>query len=102
MPGRGDVTATELPPALAAAREVRVAAYMLDLDGSPRLALTPAEAAPLLGMDDPRRVIHLIRSGALRARNTHPGSRNPRYLISVGALVEYLDGRDEPVPAAYG
>ncbi len=96
------MTATELPPALAAAREVRVAAYVLDFDGGPRLALTPAEAAPLLGMDSPAKVIHLIRSGALRARNTHPGSRNGRYLISVSALVEFLDGRDEPVPAAYG
>lgn len=93
---------SELPAALAAAREVRAAVYVMEIDGSTRLALSPAEAAPLLGMDDARRVIHLIRSGALRARNTHPGSRNGRYLIPVSALVEYLAGQDEPVPAAFG
>lgn len=96
-----DVT-DNLPAQLAAAREVRAAAYVIEFDGAARLALTPAEAAPLLGMDSPRKVIHLIRSGALRARNTHPGSRNGHYLIPVSALVEYLAGQDEPVPSVYG
>ena len=93
---------TELPAQLAAAREVRAVAYAIEYEGATRLALSPAEAAPLLGMDDPRKLIHLIRSGALRARNTHPGSRNGRYLIPVSALVEYLAGEDGPVPAAFG
>lgn len=93
---------TDLPAQLAAARQVRAVAYVIEFEGAARLALSPAEAAPLLGMDDPRKIIHLIRSGALRARNTHPGSRNGRYLIPVSALVEYLAGTDAPVPAAFG
>lgn len=90
--------AAELPGVLAAAREVRAAAHVLDIGGAARLAVSPDEAAPLLGLS-PAQVRELCRSGALRARNLHPGSRNGRYLIPVSALVEYLAGRDDPVPS---
>ena len=92
---------SELPAALAAARPIQAIGYMIELGGVTRLALVPTEAAPLLGLSAPQ-VIALCRSGQLRARNMHPGSRGGRYLIPVGALVEYLAGRDDPVPAAYG
>lgn len=92
---------SELPAALAAARPVQAIGYMVELDGAMRLALTPAEAGPLLGLSAAA-VIALCRSGNLRARNMRPGSRGGRYLIPVGALIEYLGGRDDPVPAAYG
>lgn len=92
---------SELPDALAAARPVQTIGYMIELDGAIRLALTPAEAGPLLGLSAPQ-VIALCRAGHLRARNMRPGSRGGRYLVPVGALVEFLDGRDDPVPAAYG
>lgn len=87
---------TGLPDALAAATPVWACGYVLDVSGVQRLALSPEEAAPLLGLSD-RQVRDLCRGGQLRARNLHPGSRNGRYLIPVGALIEYLAGRDEPV-----
>lgn len=91
--------AAPLPDVLAAAREVRCAAHVLDIGGVARLALSPDEAAPRLGLSAAQ-VRELCRSGLLRARNLHPGSRNGRYLIAVSALVEYLAGRDDPVPSA--
>lgn len=87
-----------LPAALAAATSVRPVAWVLDYGGVPRLALTPEEAAPLLGLSA-KQARELCRSGLLRTRTRHPGSRNGRYLIPVGALIEYLDGRDDPVPS---
>lgn len=90
-----------LPAVLAAARPVQAIGYIIEIDGVQRLALTPTEWAPLLGMSTAQ-VIELCRSGALRFRNPHPGSRGGRYLIPAGAVFEWLAGADEPVPAAYG
>lgn len=84
--------------ALAEARRVSVAVYVIELDGMGlRLAMSPDEVGPLLGRsaDTVRRLCH---EGRIRARNLAPGSRNGRYLISVGALVEFLGGSDDPVP----
>lgn len=97
---RHDRAAELLPPALAAAQPVDTACYVLRVDDVTRLALTPTEVAPLLGLSRVQ-VIELCRQGLLRVRNLHPGSRNGRYLIPVGALIEYLAGRDEPVPSTY-
>jgi hypothetical protein len=91
---------TAVPDVLSDARKVGVLGYVIELDGVARLALAPAEAAPLLGLEA-ETVRNLCRAGRLRARNLHPGSRNGRYLIPVGALVEYLAGRDDPVPSSY-
>ena len=92
---------TGLPAALSAARPVETLGHYIEIDGVTRLALVPAEVAPLLGLTA-EQVRGLCKSGLLRARNTHPGSVHGRYLISVGALIEYLAGSDEPVPSAYG
>lgn len=89
-----------LPDALADARQIGALGYVIELDGRARMALTPDEVAPLLGVDADK-VRKLIRDGALRARNLAPGSRNGRYLIPVSALLEYLAGRDDPVPSRY-
>lgn len=83
-----------LPPALAAGRPVATVAHVIDLAGVLRLALSPSEVAPLLGLE-PAQVRDLCRNGLLRCRNLHPGSRNGRYVIPVGALVEWLSGHDE-------
>jgi len=90
-----------LPQALAAARPVRAIGYVIELDGVMRLALTPAEAGPLLGLSAAQ-ICEMCKAGQLRSRNMHPGSRGGRYLIPVIALVEWLNGRDGPVPSAYG
>lgn len=85
-----------LPGALAAGNVRAVAFAMSYSDGSLRLALTPDEAAPLLGLS-PRVVRELCRTEQIRARVVHPGSRNARYLIPIGALIEFLGGdRDDP------
>jgi hypothetical protein len=93
------VEAAPLPDALAAAQAVEPIAYALHVDNALRLALSPDEAAPLLGLRS-RLVRDLCRSGALRARVVPPGSVNGRYLIPVSALIEYLAGRDDPIRTA--
>lgn len=72
--------------------------YSLPINGEPRLVLFVSEVAGLLRVSNDV-VYSLIRSGQLRVRNLHPGSRNSRYLIPVTALIEYLRGRDDPIPS---
>lgn len=86
---------------LADARRVDVLGYVIELDGVARLALSPDEVAPLLGLTADT-VRHMCRDGRLRARNLSPGSRNGRYLIAVESLLEYLRGSDDPVPSIVG
>lgn len=74
-----------------------VAIFSVKLDGENRVVLLVPEVARLLRVSSDV-VYTLIRSGQLRVRNLHPGSRNSRYLIPVAALVEYLQGRDAPIP----
>jgi len=93
--------ARDLATALAGARPVQAIGYVIDLDGVMRLALTPTEAGPLLGLSAAQ-ICELCKAGQLRSRNMRPGSRGGRYLIPVIALVEWLNGRDGPVPSAYG
>lgn len=74
--------------------------YGLPLDdGVPRLVLFVPEVAALLRVSNDV-VYSLIRSGQLRVRNLHPGSRNSRYLVPVSSLLDYLRGHDDPIPPA--
>ena len=90
----------ELPGVLAAARPVGALGYVIELGGIAKLALTPDELGPLLGMTGKNVRRMLIHSGLLRTRNLHPGSPNGRYLVPVQAVAEWLDGSDDPVPSA--
>lgn len=59
-----------------------------------RLAFTPEEAAKVLSLSGPWTVRRLIQARKLRARNT-----GARYIIPGTALIEYLDGSDDPMGA---
>jgi hypothetical protein len=97
IPGAG-----HLPDALGAANDVRPVVFALSYsDGSLRLALTPDEAAPLLGLS-PKVVRELCRTEQIHARVVHPGSSNARYLISVNALIEFLGGARSDDPSSTG
>jgi len=73
--------------------------YAMKVKGDLRLVLQVPDVAQVLGVS-PAVVYTLIRSGQIRVRNLHPGARRSRYLIPIGALIEYLQGQDEPIPTA--
>jgi excisionase family DNA binding protein len=56
-----------------------------------QVAYTVADVQVFLGMSKDA-VLRLIRSGALRAR-----ANGRRYIIPGAALIEFLDGADEPM-----
>lgn len=87
-----------LPDVLAAATPVRAVAYALDVGAVARLALTPDEVGPLLGMSG-QQVRHLCKSGQLHARILYPESRSARYLIPVKSIIEFLEGGGDDVSA---
>jgi hypothetical protein len=94
------VEAAPLPDALAAAQAVEPIAYALYVDNVLRLALSPEEVAPLLGLSA-WQVREMCRDGVIRTRNLRPGSRQPRYLIPIGALIELLEGGTDDSPAGH-